>query len=75
MKDSHLVIAVLVFIGLLTYAAHAMSKINKLELQTSAQQEQANNLKIQKSDLEVKNQNLEADNQNLTGILKQYQIL
>ena len=75
MKDSHLVIVIAVFVGLLVYITHAVSKISKLELLSREQQKYTDSLKIQKSDLEVKKLNLETDNQNLTGILKQYGIL
>ena len=68
MKDSHLIIAVLVFIGLIAYAVKAMRKIDKLELQKSAALNSVDNLELQKADLEVENQNLE-------NLLSRYQIL
>jgi hypothetical protein len=67
MKDSHLVIALLIFIGLIAYAVNAMRKIDKLELQKSAALNSVDDLKLQKTNLEVENQNLE-------NILNHYQI-
>jgi hypothetical protein len=67
MKDSHLVIALLIFIGLISYAVNAMRKIDKLELQKSAALNSVDDLKLQKTNLEVENQNLE-------NILNHYQI-